>query len=59
MARTRVKRGELYRVGDTGFTLQLTYKGYVIRCGDREVAVRMSRKSALAWVKRNRDRCRR
>lgn len=57
MANVRMKRGFLYKVGTTGYTMEKRYDGYVVRCNDTVVATLMSRKTALAWVKRNANRC--
>jgi len=57
----RMKRGARYRVGKTGFTIELNdrYQGYVIRCSGESVAELSTRKLALAWVKRNLKACKR
>lgn len=58
---TRLKRGHRYRVGDTGFTIEIHpwIKGYLVRCGEKKVAERSTRKAALNWAKRNAGTCKR
>lgn len=49
----KMKRDETYRVKGTGFTITPTYRGFVVECRGREVRTLMSRKSTMAWIKRN------
>jgi hypothetical protein len=50
----RMKRGALYRVKGTPFTIEMIPTGYRIHRGGKKVAERSTKKAALTWIKRNR-----
>jgi hypothetical protein len=50
----RMKRGATYKVGDTGYTIEMIPTGYRIRRDGKTVAERSSRAAALKWIKRHR-----